>query len=66
MSDKKYEYVTITLKTGVFSVAADDFKKIIKQYAAKGYRFVDFIPTKQVGYEMIKEGSLVFEKPAMF
>ena len=37
---KKYEYVTISTKTGLLSTKSTAHRDIIDEYAAKGYRYV--------------------------
>ncbi len=57
---KKYEYVTITTNRfleGNITVHRD----IINEYAAKGYRFVGFVPTFISGEGKIMNMDLVFE-----
>ena len=57
---KKYEYVHI--KTGRFIGArSEEHREIINEYAAKGYKFVCYIPTKMSDYGKILEMDLVFE-----
>ena len=45
---------------GLFS--ASDYKELIDQHSKDGWRFVTAIPAKFVGYGVIKEVDLVFEK----
>lgn len=57
---KKYEYVNIHI--GKFCGAkSEEHRKIIDQYAAKGYRYVGFIPTNISDYGKIKDMDLIFE-----
>lgn len=46
---KKYEYVNIKIGK-MFSVKSQEHRKIIVEYAAKGYRYVGYIPTDTDGY----------------
>lgn len=59
---KKYEYVNVKNTSKFLSVKSEEHRKIIDEYAAKGYRYVGFIPTKMADYGMIKEMDLIFEK----
>lgn len=43
---KKYEYVTISAKTGLLSTKSTAHREIIDEYAAKGYRYVGWFPSK--------------------
>lgn len=57
---KKYEYVN--LKIGkVFSSKSKEHRKIIDEYAAKGYRYVGYIPTKIDVYGKMDNIDLIFE-----
>lgn len=58
---KKYEYVE--LKIGkIVGAKSEEHRKIINEYAAKGYRFVGYIPTVIRDYGTITSIDLVFEK----
>lgn len=58
---KKYEYVE--LKIGKFIGAkSEEHRQIIDEYAAKGYRYVGYIPTAIRDHGTIKTIDLVFEK----
>ncbi len=58
---KKYEYVE--LKIGRFLGAKSvEHQKIIDEYAAKGYRYVGYIPTVIRDDGTITTMDLVFEK----
>ena len=57
----KYEYVNVR-NAKVFSANCYEHRKIIDEYAQKGYRFVSFIPTTIEGYGRITSYDLVFEK----
>lgn len=57
---KRYEYVNIHI--GNFCGAkSEEHRAIIDEYAAKGYRYVGYIPTKISDYGTIKDMDLVFE-----
>ena len=57
---KRYEYVNIHI--GKFCVAkSEEHRAIIDEYAAKGYRYVGYIPTNISDYGKIKDMDLVFE-----
>ncbi|MBQ7923193.1 MAG: DUF4177 domain-containing protein [Clostridia bacterium] len=57
---KKYEYVNV--RVGKFIGAkSEEHRQIIDEYAAKGYRYVGFIPTDMNDYGKIIKMDLVFE-----
>ena len=58
----KYEYVSVSFKTGLMSTSQNEHKEIIDKYAQNGYRYVGYIPTKEVGTGALGEIDLVFEK----
>ncbi len=58
---KKYEYVNLNLK-GFFSSESTEHRKIIDEYAQKGYRYVGYIPVKIDSCGLLREMDLVFEK----
>lgn len=57
---KKYEYVNVKIAK-FFGAKSEEHRKIIDEYAAKGYRYVGFIPTDIEGYGMIRAMDLIFE-----
>jgi len=57
----RYEYVNVK-NAKFFSAVYFEHRKIIDEYARKGYRFVCFIPTNIEGYGRITAYDLVFEK----
>lgn len=60
---KQYAYEKI--HTGRFIGAlSEEHRELIDSYAAKGYRYVGFIPTKMSDYGKIVDMDLVFEKDA--
>jgi len=56
---KKYEYVAVHCH-GIVHTVFDTHREIIDAYAARGYRYVGFIPTVQLN-GFITEVDLVFE-----
>ena len=57
---KKYVYVNVHI--GKFCGAkSEEHRNIIDAYAAKGYRYVGYIPTNISDYGKIKDMDLVFE-----
>ena len=58
----KYEYVKLGAKKGFNSANFVQHREIIDDYAQRGYRFVGYIPTKEVSFGMLVEIDLVFEK----
>ena len=60
---KQYEYVSV--HTGKFLGAkSEKHREIIDEYAAKGWRYVGFVPTIMTDYGKIKDMDLVFERDA--
>ena len=60
----KYEYVKLnTAVNGFFSNKTSDHRAIIDEYAAKGYRYVGWFPTKSSNMleGVIEEVDLIFE-----
>lgn len=57
---KKYEYVSVHIGKFV-GAKSEEHRKIIDEYAAKGYRYVGYIPTNINDYGKIKDMDLVFE-----
>ena len=61
----KYEYVTLdTAVNGLFSNKTQGHRAIIDEYAAKGYRYVGWFPTKSSNIldGVIEQVDLIFEK----
>lgn len=57
---KKYEYVN--LKIGrMFSSKSKEHRSVIDEYAAKGYRYVGYIPTLSDATGKIDRIDLIFE-----
>lgn len=57
---KKYEYVSVHIGKFV-GAKSEEHRMIIDEYAAKGYRYVGYIPTNINDYGKIKDMDLVFE-----
>lgn len=57
---KKYEYVKLE-GVGFFAGNIEGHRKIIDEYAAKGYRYVGNIPTYMDAHGRIVEMDLIFE-----
>lgn len=58
----RYEYVTVYIGKFI-GAGTEEHREIINEYAARGYRYVGFIPTKITDYGKIKELDLIFEVP---
>lgn len=58
---KKYEYVEVRIGRFV-GARSEEHRQIIDAYAAKGYRYVGYIPTLISDYGKFKKLDLVFEK----
>lgn len=57
---KKYEYVNVKIGK-VFSSKSEEHRRIIDEYAAKGYRYVGYIPTYIDAEGKMNNMDLVFE-----
>lgn len=59
---KKYEYVSV--KIGSKGPKSENYRKIIDEYALKGYKYVGYVPTEfSIFFEgQIKQIDLIFEK----
>ena len=57
---KKYEYVNINID-GFFGSGSVEHRNIIDEYAAKGYRYVGYIPTSITPHGKITDMDLIFE-----
>ena len=57
---KKYEYVNIKIGKFIGS-KSEEHREIIDKYAAKGFKYVGYIPTKITDYGRITEMDLIFE-----
>ena len=58
---KHYEYVSVHINK-MIGAKSEEHREIIDDYAAKGYRYVGFIPTVIGDNGKIKDLDLVFEK----
>lgn len=58
---KKYEYVNINIDRVFMGSGSDEHRQIIDEYAAKGYRYVGYIPTEIAPHGKIVEMDLIFE-----
>lgn len=58
---KKYEYVQVHINKFV-GARSEEHRQIIDDYAARGYRYVGYIPTNITDYGKIKDMDLIFEK----
>ncbi len=57
---KKYQYVEVHINK-FFGAGSTEHRKLIDEYAAKGYRYVGFIPVNITDYGKIKDLDLIFE-----
>ena len=57
---KQYEYVNININ-GLFTSGSEEHRQIIDEYAAKGYRYVGYVPTNITPHGKIVEMDLIFE-----
>ena len=58
---KKYQYEQVHMNKFIGS-KSENHRKIIDEYAKKGYRYIGFIPTRMTDYGKIKDIDLIFEK----
>ncbi len=58
---KQYEYVSVHIGRFV-GAKSEEHRAIIDEYAAKGYRYVGYIPTDISDYGKFKDIDLIFEK----
>ena len=57
---KQYEYVSVHIGK-LFGATSEEHREIINDYAAKGWRYVGFIPTNMNDYGKLKDIDLIFE-----
>ncbi len=57
---KKYQYVQVHMNKFIGS-ELENHRKIIDEFAKRGYRYVGFIPTSLTEYGKIKDIDLIFE-----
>lgn len=58
---KQYEYVSVHIGK-LFGATSEEHREIINDYAAKGWRYVGFIPTYITNHGKMEDMDLVFEK----
>lgn len=59
---KKHEFVTIKVKNNpVMNADLSEHRKVIEEYASKGYSYKGYIPTVQGPSGKIIEMDLIFE-----
>ncbi|MED9966671.1 MAG: DUF4177 domain-containing protein [Blautia sp.] len=57
---KKYEYVNISILK-ILGSGSEEHRRIIDEYAAKGYRYVGYIPTDITCSGQLTKMDLIFE-----
>lgn len=57
---KKYEYERLKIAK-FWTAGSTEHREIIDQYAARGYRYVGYIPTNIESYGRVTEIDLIFE-----
>lgn len=57
---KQYQYVNVHVGK-FFWAGSEEHRKIIDEHAAKGYRYVGYIPTYMDGNGRIEDMDLIFE-----
>lgn len=58
---KIYEFVNVKINK-IVGAKSEEHRKIITEYASKGWRYVGYIPTELSDAGKIKTMDLVFEK----
>lgn len=61
---KKYEYVNINIDCSFMGSGSEEHRQIIDEYAAKGYKYVGYVPTNMTSHGKIVEMDLIFELDA--
>ena len=56
----RYEYVEVHINR-LLGAGSKEHRRLIDEYAAKGYRYVGFIPVNMTDYGKIKDVDLIFE-----
>ena len=56
----RYEYVEVHINR-FLGAGSKEHRRLIDEYAAKGYRYVGFIPFNMTDYGKIKDVDLIFE-----
>ncbi len=59
----RYEYVEVHINR-FLGAGSKEHRRLIDEYAAKGYRYVGFIPVNMTDYGKIKDVDLIFEVEA--
>ena len=61
---KEYEFVEVHVQVGLAALNFTDYRRVVRNYAEKGYRFVGYVPTQVSSgpYGSIQKMDLVFEK----
>ena len=63
MAKYTYETVRIELKSGFLGMKAEeDYREVIRRYAAEGWRLVQAFAPPVVGYGLAQYIDLIFEK----
>ena len=57
---KQYEYVNININA-FMGAGSEEHRRIIDEYAAKGYKYVGYIPTDINDHGKVREIDLIFE-----
>lgn len=57
---KRYQFVSVHIGK-IVGARSEDHREIINEYAAKGYRYVGYIPTNISDYGKFKDIDLIFE-----
>lgn len=57
---KKYEYVNLEISK-IFSSSSEEHREIIDKYAARGYRYIGYVPTHINCDGRITKMDLIFE-----
>ena len=58
---KKYEYVSLCIDGWIFGSTCEEHRKIIDEYAARGYRYVGYLPTHTNTNGRMTDIDLIFE-----
>ena len=56
----RYEYVEVHINR-FLGAGSKEHRRLIDEYAAKGYRYVGVIPVNMTDYGKIKDVDLIFE-----
>lgn len=61
---KKYEYVSVHVGKGILGSKTEEHRKIIDEYAAKGYRYAGYVPILMDSNGKLYDIDLIFEREA--